>query len=90
MTALKQHSKLAGFFNREWLITEASSGATYKGYQAWHRLYDKEVVAWLATNGAASSEKFLQFLVTKYSDPSLYWRFPEAVQILEHAILNLP
>jgi len=64
MRALGSHDNLKGVFNREnaRFIYNAADEAAHRGYQKWHRRYDKEVTDWIENNKQATPEEFIQYL----------------------------
>ncbi len=62
MRALDDHKALRGIFDREDIIVQALDEAGHRGYQGWHRAYDREVVQWLESHPQATRKQFLEFL----------------------------
>ena len=85
--ALERHETLRGLFSRNDFVTRAADFPSHQGYQTWHRLYDNEVVKWLAdpAHAYATREEFLSFLYELYSRPDMLERFPDALKLLEDA-----
>lgn len=88
MRALEQHPTLRGLFSREDLVVQAIDEASHRGYQAWHRAYDREVVKWLTDpdNLKATREEFLRFLRDIYARPEMRQRFPDALNQIERLL----
>ena len=83
MTALGEHKTLGGIFNRNDIIVQALDLGSHSGYQSWHRAYDAEIVRWLAANGDATRQEFIQKLIEMYSTNDMRRQFPQAVDILQ-------
>ncbi len=83
MEALEEHSILSGKFNRSDIVVRARDLESHRGYQAWHRAYDDEVIDWLETHAEASIEEFVRFLQEIYSRAEMQYRFPSALEALE-------
>ena len=66
MNALEEHKNLSGIFNRDDFIVQALDTASHRGYQEWHRIYDDEIVPWIARYPKATSQQFLQHLHNVY------------------------
>ncbi|MGB9873292.1 MAG: hypothetical protein ACPLYD_16745, partial [Anaerolineae bacterium] len=79
--ALDEHRTLGGLFKREDIIVQALDEASHRGYQTWHRAYDREVVRWLRdpAHATATREEFLRFLRDIYARPEMRQRFPDAL-----------
>lgn len=79
--ALSQHPTLAAKLARadSRLQYRAANAASHRGYQAWHRAVDEEVVQWLQDpqNSKATSEDFVQFLQDLYHRPDIRERIPD-------------
>jgi len=86
VNALNRHETLGGVFNRDDFIVQGLDAASHKGYQAWHRAYDQEVVNWLTDNPRATPEQFLSYLRDLYKRTEIDKRFPQAWQQLQMAI----
>ncbi|MCP4361917.1 MAG: hypothetical protein GY796_28225, partial [Chloroflexi bacterium] len=86
--ALNSHPKLNGVFDREVDLFKftASSEEAHRGYQTWHRQYDRQVVDWIERNPSATRDDFLNYLITIYSEEDIAWRFPDAVTKLRTAL----
>jgi hypothetical protein len=86
--ALDMHPTLSGTFNREddLLKFVASSDEAHRGYQTWHRQYDRQVVEWLLRNPGATRADFLNYLIGVYSREDMARRFPDAVDKLRSAL----
>jgi hypothetical protein len=92
MQALEAHPTLHGLFDRNDLVVQALDEASHRGYQAWHRAYDDEVVEWL-TNPAhqnATREEFLRFLREIYARPEMRQRFPNALNQIDRLLEEGP
>lgn len=83
MTALGRHETLAGIFKRNDIIIQALDLGSHNGYESWHIAYDGEITRWLAANGDASRQEFLQKLIEMYSTDDMRRRFPQAVDMLQ-------
>jgi RHS repeat-associated protein len=88
MRALGEHPLLSGVFKRNDFLVRARDLASHRGYQAWHRAYDDEVVRWLGdpANAEATQKEFLEFLLGIYGRPDMLERFPGAVDLLNQAL----
>lgn len=78
MRALNEHGVLKGIFNRKdarFIYNAADEGA-HRGYQTWHRKYDKIVTDWLEVNGKATADEFLKFLDSLHQEPWLKKHIP--------------
>ena len=64
LDALDEHKVLKGKFtkNQEGFLYQAKDLESHKGYQTWHREYDKKVVGWLEKNQDATEKEFKTFL----------------------------
>jgi RHS repeat-associated protein len=80
---LAQHPTLRGKFQRSDLEVQAVNSEAHRGYQEWHRAYDREVVEWLTENANTTKEQFIEFLQEIYTRPDVQWRFPDAARLLE-------
>ena len=89
MEALEEHSILSGKFNRSDIVVRARDLESHRGYQAWHRAYDDEVVDWLETHTEASVKEFIHFLQEIYSRAEMQYRFPSALEALDALITQL-
>lgn len=69
---------MKGAFSREdpRFIYNALDDAAHKGYQTWHRQYDKMVVDWVSANRQATPEMFKSYLHDLYQQPWLQQRIP--------------
>jgi len=78
--ALATHPTLAGKLTRvdARLQYIAADAAAHRGYQAWHRAVDDEVVRWLTdpANIKASRQDFAEFLEELYKRPDIQQRIP--------------
>jgi len=90
MQALEAHPTLHGLFDRNDLVVQALDEASHRGYQAWHRAYDREVVKWLAENTQATREEFLKFLREIYARPEMRQRFPNALNQIDRLLEEKP
>ena len=68
------------------MLSQALDRAAHNGYQAWHREYHDEIVAWLRTHREASVNDFLNELKSVYSTDEMKHRFPGALEVIEQAI----
>jgi hypothetical protein len=77
---LEKHPTLKGKYTARdpRFTTRAVDKEAHKGYQKWHRDFDKEVVEWLGReeNKAATPAQFEAWLRWRYSQPDLKARFP--------------
>jgi RHS repeat-associated protein len=80
--ALDKHETLHNMFKRNDLVVPAFDKASHRGYQTWHRLYDNEVVEWLAKNPGATREEFLEYLGDIYGRPEMRKSFPSGLDTL--------
>lgn len=73
MNTLNQHPILKGVFERNdaKFLYRAADAEAHKGYQAWHRAVDSEVVEWLERNPNATSGQFKSLLNDIYSRPEI-------------------
>jgi RHS repeat-associated protein len=78
--ALEEHPNLAGMYRARdaRYVSRAADAASHRGYQAWHREVDREVVEWLGAHGEATPERFDRYLRKLYDSPELKKRFPNA------------
>ena len=78
MRALSEHGTLRGIFQREdaRFIYRAADDAAHRGYQQWHRRYDREVLEWLERNADATQEQFIDFLNKLHQQDWLRERIP--------------
>ena len=83
MGALNDHDTLSGIFQRNDLLTQAATEEAHRGYQRWHRAYDREVTDWLVLHGSATKEEFIEHLQSIYRRSDMQERFPDAVEQLE-------
>ena len=90
LRALEAHPTLHGLFDRNDLVVQALDEASHRGYQAWHRAYDREVVKWLAENTEATREEFLKFLREIYARPEMRQRFPNALNQIDRLLEEKP
>jgi RHS repeat-associated protein len=77
--ALKEHPVLGGRYTREsGPISRAVNKRAHNGYRGtWHEDLDNEIIQWLEDNRNATPEQFEAFLLGRYAQPDLLWRFPE-------------
>jgi hypothetical protein len=75
---IQAHPVLSGSYRRRdpRFVARAADSAAHRGYQAWHRSLDLEVVQWLAVNPTASVAQFEAYLRWRYARPDLFVRFP--------------
>jgi RHS repeat-associated protein len=90
LRALEAHPTLHGLFDRNDLVVQALDEASHRGYQAWHRTYDRKVVKWLAENTEATREEFLKFLREIYARPEMRQRFPNALNQIDRLLEEKP
>jgi hypothetical protein len=83
---LERHKTLRGLFKRGDFLVQASDDLSHWGYQAWHRVYDDEVVKWLRENPEATRDQFLMLLREIYERPEMRERFPDAIEVLEKVL----
>lgn len=78
VTALEKHPLLKGAFAREdtRFIYNALDGAAHKGYQTWHRQYDKMVVDYIQANPQLTPSQFQSYLHDLYQQSWLQQRIP--------------
>ncbi|ASS74223.1 hypothetical protein CIG75_03970 [Tumebacillus algifaecis] len=78
MRELKNHITLKGVFDREdpAFKYRATDADAHKGYQTWHREYDKRVVRWLQDNPKATPQSFRNFLHALHQEPAIRQRIP--------------
>lgn len=78
MTALSKHPTLSGLLRRNWprFRALARDALAHKGYQDWHRAYDRQVVTWLGEHPNATLDAFVQYLRDLYAEPAMQHRFP--------------
>lgn len=76
--ALQGHATLRGVYGARdpRFVLRAVDEAAHRGYQAWHRALDREVVDWLAQNRTATPRQFEAYLRSLYQRPELRQRFP--------------
>jgi len=86
MRALDEHEVLRGVFGRDDIVVQAFDEASHRGYQAWHRAYDDEVIDWLAEHPDATREQFLRFLRDIYARPEMRQRFPDALNQIDRLL----
>lgn len=76
---LERHKNLKGRYqvrDKRFEVTAATAEA-HRGYQAWHRDLDSEVVAWIRNNREVSQLEFESWLRKRYAKPDLIERFPD-------------
>lgn len=75
---LERHPTLNGVFSREdpRFIYKAADQAAHRGYQDWHRLYDKKVIDWLKDFPNASPTNFVDYLNSIHQEAWLLERIP--------------
>ncbi len=73
-------------FGREGMLSQVLDKAGHNGYQAWHREYDDEIVAWLRTHREVSVNDFLNKLKSVYSTNEMKHRFPNPLEMIKQAI----
>lgn len=86
VSALDEHATLKGVFGRDDIVTQALEGPSHRGYQAWHRGYDQEVVDWLAGHRETTRHEFLEFLQSIYNRDDMLARFPDAVEQIKRLL----
>jgi hypothetical protein len=76
--ALERHEVLRGVYGARdpRFVLRAADEAAHRGYQAWHRALDREVVEWLGKNPTATPAQFESYLRGVYQRPELLQRFP--------------
>ena len=78
MNALANHP-LRGLFDRAASVIQALTSQAHRGYQAWHRLIDKNMVSWLQNHLNASPFEFWQEMYNQYNTKDMIKRFGEYV-----------
>ena len=86
MRGLNRYPTLRGRFERDDLVVRALDEASHRGYQRWHRAYDKEVVKWLQEHSKATPAEFLDFLRGIYAQPEMRQRFPDAINRIDDLV----
>ncbi len=78
ISALEKHPLLKGAFSREdtRFIYNALDDTAHKGYQTWHRQYDKMVVDYIESHPELSPSKFKSWLDDLYQQSWLKERVP--------------
>lgn len=78
MRTLNTHPTLKGVYNRNdtRFIYRAADGASHRGYQHWHRLYDSRVQNWLIRESSATPKKFEIYLHRIHQSGELKTRIP--------------
>ena len=61
--------------NRNDYIVQAIDKTAHKGYQAWHRAYDNEILQYLTYNNNCSANMFKSFINSIYQRPDMIARF---------------
>jgi hypothetical protein len=76
--ALEEHRNLQGIYQARdpRFVLRAADEAAHRGYQAWHRQVDDEVVKWLEANREATAAEFEKYLREIYGRPEMRRRFP--------------
>jgi len=92
LRALEAHPTLHGLLDRNDLVVQALDEASHRGYQAWHRTYDDEVVEWLTdpAHQNVTREEFLRFLREIYARPEMRQRFPNALNQIDRLLEERP
>lgn len=81
MEAINNHKNLSGKFfrNDPDFIYRAANAEAHRGYQEWHREYDKRVERWLNENPRATVDQFRSYLNNLHQEEWLRSRIPNVV-----------
>lgn len=65
--------------NRSDYVVQAVDKAAHRGYQTWHREYDKQLLNFLADHRACTASEFKNFVNAIYRTPEMIARFGEYI-----------
>jgi hypothetical protein len=77
--AMAENNNLKNISRNKSSVFKALSEDAHKGYQKWHRTYDREMTEWIRTHGAATVEELTNELQKYYNKPDMIERFGEVI-----------
>ncbi len=78
--SLEKNARTRGFYGcrDSRFVTRAADDMSHRGYQEWHRAYDREVSQWILRNKPTPAQ-FESYLHNYYAHPKMLQRFPEGL-----------